>query len=135
MKVLDASFLIDYEHGHEPTRKYLAANRNHEFVVPAPIRAEYVIGEVYAARAAGRKPDLDTARHELSWATVHEVSERTSDLAADVVAEIGSEGPQLTPIDALVAGTGRELGAPLVSSDADLTRPEVAAVVDVETYR
>lgn len=130
MKVLDASFLIDYEEGVEEAKTYLLDNRDDEFVVPAPIHTEYLLGEVHSHG----KTDLDAARHEISWATVHPTTERTSDLAVEIADEIGPQGPHLTAIDALIAGTSRELGAPLVSSDSDLTHGEVMDAIEVETY-
>jgi hypothetical protein len=38
-------------------------------------------------------------------------------------------------MDALTAAVGREVGAPVVSNDRDLTHEEAQKVVDVETYR
>ena len=102
MKVLDASFLIDYEEGVEEAKTYLLDNRDDEFVVPAPIHTEYLLGEVHSHG----KTDLDAARHEISWATVHPTTERTSDLAVEIADEIGPQGPHLTAIDALIAGMG-----------------------------
>lgn len=131
MKVLDASFVIDYEHGVESAKEYLVANREEEFVVPAPVHTEYLLGEVHSSR----RTDISKARHELSWVTTHSVSQRTSVCAAEVTDEIGPEGPQLRAVDSLVAGMGRELDAPIVASDGDLTHPEVKAVVSVEEYR
>ena len=131
MKVLDASFLIDYEHGVESTKQYLLSNPDEEFVVPAPVHTEYLLGEVHSSQ----KADVPKTRHELSWVTTHSVSERTSVCAAQVADEIGPDGPQLAPVDSLVAGMGRELDAPIASSDSDLTHPEVQAVVSVEEYQ
>lgn len=41
----------------------------------------------------------------------------------------------LDGVDALVAAVGRELDAPVVSADGDLTHPETRKVVDVEKHR
>lgn len=131
MRVLDASFLIDYERGLEATKEYLLDHADEEFVVPAPVHTEYLLGEVHANGGT----DLPAARAELAWATVRPATERTSNLASAVADEIGSQGPRLTAVDALVAGTGRELGAPVVAGDGDLTHSETKAVLDVEEYR
>jgi predicted nucleic acid-binding protein len=131
MRVLDASFLIDYEHGVEATKQYLLSNQDEEFVVPAPVHTEYMLGEVHSSQQV----DIPKTRHELSWATIHSVSERTSVCATEVADEIGPEGPKLSAVDSLVAGMGRELDAPIVASDGDLTHPTVQAVVSVEKYR
>mgnify|MGYP000097274902 CR=1 FL=1 len=47
---------------------------------------------------------------------------------------MGPEGPFLDGHDALIAAVGRELGAPVVSADRDLTHEETKKVVDVEEY-
>lgn len=131
MKVLDASFLIDYEHGVEETKHYLLAHEDEVFVIPSPIHTEYLLGEVHS----DGEPDLDQPAYELSWAEIHTVTEHTSRLAAEAAAEIGPQGPRLAAIDALVVGTARELGGTVVSSDGDLTHPETKRVVTVEEYR
>jgi hypothetical protein len=38
-------------------------------------------------------------------------------------------------MDGLVAASGRELNAPVVTADGDLTHPEARVAVDVETDR
>ena len=131
MKVLDASFLIDYEHGVEAAKEYLLDHADEEFVVPAPVHTEYLLGEVHADGGT----DLPAARAELTWATIRPATERTSNLASEVADEIDPQGPRLTAVDALVAGTGREVGAPVVAGDGDLTHPETKVVLDVEEYR
>jgi len=37
-------------------------------------------------------------------------------------------------LDALIAAVGRELDAPVVSADGDLTHEETKKVVDIEEY-
>jgi predicted nucleic acid-binding protein len=38
-------------------------------------------------------------------------------------------------MDALIAAVGRELNAPVVSNDSDLTHAEIKKAVEVEEYR
>lgn len=129
MKVLDASFLIDYLDGVAATVEYLNANEQHEFVVPAPAYAEVLAG-------AGNYPDGDVTEVEagLAWTDVYEVDRRTARLAGEVTAEIPDGGPHLDGIDAVVAAVGRELDAPVVSGDEDLTHSATRQVVSVDTY-
>lgn len=54
MKVLDANFLIDYLSGVDATAEYLLAHEEEQFVVPAPVYAEVLVGE-------GNAPDSDVA--------------------------------------------------------------------------
>jgi predicted nucleic acid-binding protein len=130
MKVLDATFLIDYLNGIDATAEYLLANDDERFVFPAPAYAEALVGE-------GNDPDGDVAeaRVDLSWGEVYETGESTAVLAGEIADEIGSRGPFLTGMDGLIAAVGRELNAPVVSADSDLTHPETRKVIDVEEYQ
>jgi predicted nucleic acid-binding protein len=130
MKVLDATFLIDYLNGVDATAEYLLANEDEQFVLPAPAYAEALVGE-------GNRPDGDVAEVEaqLSWSEVYAVDAETAAVAGEIAEEIAPGGPFLAGMDGLIAAVGRELGAPVVSADSDLTHPETRRVVDVETYR
>ena len=129
MKVLDATFLIDYLGGVRSTLEYLDAHSNEQFVIPVPALAEILVGE-------GNGPDGDPAGacRDLEWGEIYRVDERTAVTAAAIAAEIGPSGPSLDANDALIAAVGRELDAPVVSADRDLTHPETTRVVDVERY-
>ena len=130
MKVLDANFLIDYLNGVDATAEYLLANESEQFIVPAPAYAEALVGE-------GNAPDGDVAeaRADLAWGDVYETDEQTAVIAGEIADDIGAQGPFLTGMDALIAAVGRELGAPVVSADGDLTHSETKNVVDIEEYR
>lgn len=131
MKVLDATFLIDYLDGIEATREFYEENGGDEirWVAPAPTFAEVLVGE-------GNLPngDVDGARADLAWVDVHPVDERTAITAGKIAAEIAPGGPYLDGLDGLIAAVGRELDAPVVSGDGDLTHSETKQVVDVEEY-
>lgn len=129
MRVLDATFLIDYLDGVESTREYLLAHEDEAFVVPAPAYAEALLGE-----GNGSEGDVEGVREALSWAEVYGVDERTAVTAAEIADEIGPEGPYLSGMDGLVAAVGRELDAPVVSADRHLTHEATKRVVDVEEY-
>jgi predicted nucleic acid-binding protein len=132
MKVLDATFLIDYLHGDRSAERFYAGagGRDERWIVPVPAYAEVIVG-------VGNVPGADSAEAIESprWGEVYTVDERTAVTAAEIAEEIGPEGPYLGGMDALVAAVGRELDAPVVSADGDLTHPETKRVVDVEEYR
>lgn len=131
MKVLDASFLIDYEAGIEDTKEYLLAHDDEVFVVPSVTLLEFLLGDIH-----GSEPTtLTTTRELLGWADIHPVTERTVVLSAEVADEIGPQGPRLSAADAVGAGVARELNATLVSRDRDHTHPETTAVIEVEDFR
>lgn len=131
MKVLDASYLIDYLNGEPAAEKFFEENggRDEHWVTPAPAYAEVLVG-------LGNQPhtDVDRAIDALSWVEVYDVDERLAAHSGMVADEIGPQGPFLNAVDALVAATGRELGATVVTRDEDLTHPESRAVVDVVRY-
>lgn len=132
MKVLDASFLIDYLDGIEETRDFYesAGGDDVRWVMPVPAYAEVLVGE-------GNLPngDVDGARAALSWAEVYTVDERTATMAGEIADEIAPGGPYLDGPDALIAAVGRELDAPVVSGDGDLTHTETKTVIEVEEYK
>ena len=130
MKVLDATFLIDYLNGVDATAEYLLAHDDERFIIPAPAYAEVLVGE-------GNAPDGDVAavKADLSWGEVYETDEETAEIAGEIASEVGPQGPFLAGMDGLIAAVGRELDAPVVSGDSDLTHEEIKRVVDVEEYR
>jgi predicted nucleic acid-binding protein len=86
--------------------------------------------------SAGEPPEWGRrrARADLAWVDVRPVDERTAVTAGDIADEIAPDGPYLDGVDALIAAVGRELVAPVVSGDGDLTHPETMKVVDIEEY-
>lgn len=128
MKVLDATFLIDYLDGVEATKEFYEASEgeNERWVMPVPAYAEALVGE-------GNLPNGDVAgaRADLSWGEKYEVDEKTAVTAGKIADEVG---PYLDGLDALIAAVGRELDAPVVSADGDLTHEEMKKVVDIEEY-
>ncbi len=131
MKVLDATFLIDYLDGIQPTKDFYEASgaENERWVMPVPAYAEALVGE-------GNLPngDIAGARADLSWGEKYAVDEKTAVTAGEIAGEIEPGGPYLDGLDALIAAVGRELDAPVVSADGDLTHEETKRVIDVEEY-
>lgn len=131
MKVLDATFLIDYLDGLKATRKFYEAHGGADtrWIVPVPALAEVLVGE-------GNLPNggVDGARADLAWVDVHPVDEQTANTAGHIADEIAPGGPYLDGPDALIAAVGREFDAPVVSGDGDLTHEETKRVIEVEEY-
>lgn len=132
MRVLDANFLIDYLNGVEATEAFYEANggADERWVMPVPAYAETIVG-------VGNLPagDVSKAVESLTWGAVYGVDEHLTVTAAQVADDVGPQGPYLDGVDALVAAVGRELDAPVVSADSDLTHPETKAAIDVDEYR
>lgn len=123
--------LIDYLDGREATHEFYESRGGTEtrWIVPVPALAEVLVGE-------GNRPngDVGAARADLGWADVHPIDERTAVTAGVIADEIAPGGPYLDGPDALIAAVGRELDAPVVSADADLTHEETRSVIDIEDY-
>lgn len=132
MKVLDARFLVDYLGGEPTTEAFYETNGGSAevWVMPGPAYAEVLVG-------VGNHPDgdVDRAIEALSWGDVYDIDEELCVEAARVADEVGPGGPYLDGVDALVAAVGRQLDAPVVSADGDLTHDTTRGVVEVETYR
>lgn len=132
MKVLDANFLIDYLDGRKSTKEFFEANGGsaERWIMPVPAYTEALVGE-------GNLPEGDVkgVRADLAWGEKHAIDRHTAYVAGEIASEIGPEGPFLDGLDALIAAVGRELDAPVVSADSDLTHDETKSVVDIEEYR
>jgi len=131
MKVLDASFLIDYDDGVTEAKDYLLAHPDEEFLLPSVIFTEFLLGDVHSTSPT----DLPAMQQNVSWADVYPIDEQTAVTAAEVADDIDSQGPKLNAIDALVAAVARETGGTVVSNDRHLTSPRTKKVVDVDEYR
>lgn len=130
MKVLDSSFLMDYEHGDPATKQYLQDNSDERFVVPSIVYAEFLIGFALATDHT-----VADGRRALSWIDeVAPVDDETAESTAAVVEEVNDQGHALTGVDAVVAGVARERNAPIVAGDSDLTADAVRTVLDIERY-
>jgi predicted nucleic acid-binding protein len=132
MRVLDATFLIDYLGGVPETEAYYQAHGgpDERWIMPVPAYAEALVGE-------GNFPDGNVAgaRADLAWGQVYRVDEDLAITAAEIADEIGPQGPYLGGMDALIAAVGRELDATVVSDDGDLTHTATKKVIDVDEYR
>ncbi len=131
MKVLDATYLIDYLDGVEATKEFYEENgaNDERWVMPVPAYAEVLVGE-------GNLPNGDVAgaRADLAWGEKYEVDEKTAVTAGEIANEIETGCPYLDGLDALIAAVGRELDAPVVSADGDLTHEETKKIIAVEEY-
>ncbi|GGL57992.1 PIN domain-containing protein [Halocalculus aciditolerans] len=131
MKVLDATFLIDYLADKNNAREFVD---NHggtgaDWVMPTPAYAEVLVGV-----GNGPEGNLDAARETLDWGEVVGVDERLANMAAEIAEDIQPGGPYLAGMDGVILAVGRDLSAPVVSRDNDMTHEKTKEVVDVEEY-
>jgi len=131
VKVLDASFLIDYENGEADAAAFLQDNADEEFIIPSTVYTEFLLGEANAAP----EPDLPAVRAEIDWTQVWPVTKETADLGVKAVAELTAGAPHLDGIDATVVGVAREIDAPIVAGESDFTHEAVRDRLNVELYK
>lgn len=131
MKVLDSSFLIDYEKGMSEAADYLRDNADEEFIIPSTVYTEYHLGEANGAP----DPDLPAVRTEIDWTQIWEVTRKTADIGVEAVAELPARAPHLDGVDATVVGVAYEIGAPIVAGDSDFTHEAVRTHLNVELYK
>lgn len=130
MKVLDASFLIDYENGDPATAAFLQENADEEFIIPSTVYTEYLLGEANGAP----EPDLPAVRAEIDWTQVWTVTKKTADRGVEAVADLPANAPHLDGVDATVVGVAQEIGAPIVAGESDFTHEAVRDHLNVEHY-
>jgi predicted nucleic acid-binding protein len=132
MRVLDANFLIDYLNGYPATETYYESNGGDTelWMMPAPAYAEAIVGVGNISSG-----DVAEAIDALSWGEVYDINRDLSVEAGRIADEVGPQGPYLDGVDALVAAVGRELDAPVVSADGDLTHEKTKQVIEVDEYR
>jgi predicted nucleic acid-binding protein len=117
--------------GVEATKTFYEASgaEDERWVMPVPAYAEALVGE-------GNLPNGNVAgaRAALSWGETYAVDEQAAVTAGEIADEIGPAGPYSDGLDGLIAAVRRELNAPVVSADGDLTHEETKTVIDVEEY-
>jgi predicted nucleic acid-binding protein len=131
VKVLDASFLIDYENGESEAAAFLHDNAEEEFVIPSTVYTEYLLGEANAAP----EPDLPAVRAGIDWTQVWPVTKETADLGVEAVAELPAGAPHFDGVDATVVGVARETDGPIVAGESDFTHEAVRDRLNVELYK
>lgn len=122
MKLLETSYLVDYEKQRESARAYYDANRHEAFGASTVSMFELAFGVVWDGQ-----DDLDALRDSLQWVEFLDFSVADAIEAATIQAELQAEGERIPIGDLLIAGVARNRGATLVAGDdhfdgvADLT--------------
>lgn len=132
MLCLDSSFLLDYldedRDGFPAAKGYVEGNRDSAFFAPAFVLFEVSRG---AARLDGEE-GVESLGTDLDWLEPLPFSAAAAAEAALVDAELAAAGHPVNLGDVVVAGTVRNAGGTLITSDSDF---EVVEGLDVELYR
>ena len=127
MKIVDASFLIDYARGDHAAITYLAAHD--EEVIGA---STIVLSELYRGLLITQEMTQEEALSKYEWVEPVPFTDETAAEAAEIYVELRDDGEMVNKNDIYIAGTARSLGVPIVVGDNDF-----GAVngLDIETYR
>jgi predicted nucleic acid-binding protein len=127
MKLLETSYLVDYERGREEARTYFEAHQRDALAASTVSIFELAFGV-----ACDGDGDLDELRDSLLWVDVLDFSVGDAFEAARIQAELQAAGDRLPIGDLMIAGVARNRGATLVTGDAHFDRVED---LSVDTHR
>lgn len=112
MKLLETSYLVDYERGRESARDYFEANENELLAASTISMFELAFGVVWESDR-----DLSVLRESLRWVDFLEFSAGDAIEGARIQSELQSVGDRIHIGDVMIAGVARNRGATLVASD------------------
>lgn len=127
MKLLDTSYLVDYERGREEARSYFDDHADEPLSASTISMFELAFGVVWDA---GR--ELDELRESLTWVEFLDFSVEDAIEGARIQAELREDGTRVPIPDVMLAGVARNRGATLVASDAHF---EAIEGLPVERHR
>lgn len=127
MKLVDASFLIDYARGGDAAIAYLAAHDKK--VIGA---STIVLSELYRGLMITQDMTQEEAMSKYEWVDPLSFTNETAAEAAEIYVELRSGGEMINKSDIYIAATARSLGVPLVVGDDHFGAIDG---LDVETYR
>jgi predicted nucleic acid-binding protein len=112
VKLVDASFLIDYARGDDAAIAYLAAHD--EEVIGA---STIVLSELYRGLMITQEMTQGEAMAKYEWVEPVPFTNETAAEAAEIYVELRGDGEMINKSDIYIAGTARSLGVPLVVGD------------------
>ena len=127
MKLVDASFLIDYARGDDAAIAYLAAHDEEEIGA-----STVVLSELYRGLMITQDMTQEEAMSKYEWVEPVPFTNETAAEAAEIYVELRADGEMINRSDIYIAGTARSLGVSLVVNDDHFAAIED---LDVETYR
>jgi len=127
VKLVDASFLVDYARGDEAAIAYLAAH-DEEMIGASTI----VLSELYRGLMITQDMTPEEAMSKYEWVEPVPFRNETAVEAAEIYVELRADGEMINKSDIYIAGTARSLGVPLVVGDDHF---RTVNDIDVETYR
>jgi predicted nucleic acid-binding protein len=127
VKLVDASFLVDYARGDDAAIAYLAAHDGEQIGT-----STIVLSELYRGLLITQDMTREAAISKYEWVEPVPFTNDAAAEAADVYVELHSNGEMINKSDIYTAGTARNLGVPLVVADNDF---DVVSELDIEVYQ
>lgn len=127
MKLLETSYLIDFERERESARRYFHDHEHDSFTVSTISIFELAFGVVWSAH--GSLQDLVAS---LDWAECLGYSVEDALEGARIQGELQETGQRLPITDVMIAGVARNRAATLVAGDAHFEHIED---LSVESHR
>jgi len=127
VKLVDASFLIDYARGDDAAIAYLAAHDDEEIGA-----STIVLSELYRGLMITQEMTQEETMSKYEWVEPVPFTNETAAEAAEIYVELRADGEMINRSDIYIAGTARSLGVSLVVNDDHFTTIEG---LEVETYR
>ena len=122
MNCLDSSYLVDFLDSdrarHGAARRWMETHGNEPMYT-----ATFALWEVLRGAAGLEGADaVEDLRAELGWLTSLPFSAEAAAEAATIEAELRADGAEINTADYPIAGTARNAGATLVTTDPDFER-------------
>ena len=127
MKLLETSYLVDYEKGRKVAREYFETHAEEPLAASTISMFELAFGVVWESE---RK--LERLESSLRWVDFLEFSVADAIETARIQAELQSTGERLPIGDMMIAGVARNRGLTLVTADDHFRTVEG---LTVEEYR
>lgn len=127
MKLLETSYLVDYEKGREVARDYYDAHAHEPLAASTVSMFELAFGVVHDANH-----DVRELRDSLRWVDFLPFTVADAVEGARIDAELQATGDRIPIGDAMIAGVARNRGATLVAGDDHFARIER---LDTENHR
>lgn len=127
MKLLETSYLVDYERGREVARRYYEGHSHESLAATTISMFELAFGVVW--NSSNR---LDELVDSLTWVEFQPFTVDDALEAARIHAELQASGKRIPIADTLIAGVARNRGADLVARDRHF---EAIEGLTVDRYR
>lgn len=113
MKLLETSYLVDYEQGRESAREYYHEHRHESMTASTISMFELAFGVVWSSSSS-----LQELVGSLSWVEFLPFTVEDALEGARIQAELQDVGSRIPIADSMIAGVARNRGAVLVAADS-----------------